>query len=166
MGNTQGPRLGCKGTIYERFERLVAVANEPHPILGTPCWEWVGSRMWQGYGNFSRLGRSSCMRAHRASWELHVGPVPDGLFVLHRCDNRGCVAPHHLFLGTAADNTADMMSKGRDGLSKMTDDEKREALCKLAAGESALEVAAMYGVSRSLMYKLKNKRVSLRLHSV
>jgi hypothetical protein len=76
------------------------------------CWEWPGTRNWYGYGQLQIDGRT--LRAHRVSWERHVGPIPPGLFVLHRCDNPPCVRPDHLFLGTQADNMADKMRKGRE----------------------------------------------------
>ena len=72
---------------------------------------WTGSRDRKGYGKLKRE-RHICA-AHRLSWEFNFGPIPDGMLILHRCDNPPCVRPDHLLLGTAADNTADMISKGR-----------------------------------------------------
>lgn len=76
------------------------------------CWTW---KRTSGYGILSVGPRGAAVRhyAHRLSWELHNGPIPDGMFVLHRCDNPPCVRPDHLFLGTQTDNMQDCAAKGR-----------------------------------------------------
>lgn len=99
----------------ERFWRYV---NKDGPIvresLGA-CWLWTGYVTKQGYGHIKKdhTAGGTMIAAHRASYELHVGPIHDGLFVCHACDNPPCVNPAHLWLGTTQDNTADKMAKGR-----------------------------------------------------
>lgn len=76
------------------------------------CWHWTGQSSGKlGYGRIAWA--RSFVLAHRVSWEIHHGPIPAGLFVCHRCDTPSCVRPDHLFLGTPADNTRDMLAKGR-----------------------------------------------------
>lgn len=76
------------------------------------CWEWIGRRLPFGHGHFD-VAHGQPMLAHRYSWELVNGTIPDDLCVLHRCDNPPCVNPAHLFLGTRTDNNRDKSAKGR-----------------------------------------------------
>lgn len=78
---------------------------------GDGCWEWIGEKHPDGYGQMTRERKT--LKMHRVSWELANGEIPSGMFVLHSCDTPWCVRPDHLFLGTQADNIRDAMHKGR-----------------------------------------------------
>jgi len=94
-----------------RFFAKTKLATEIRPGMATPCLEWQASRLPRGYGRFGFAGKPEL--AHRVAWTFANGPIPTELCVLHKCDNPPCVAADHLFLGTNADNTYDMMAKGR-----------------------------------------------------
>ena len=114
------------------------------------CWEWDRAKTTNGYGTI--FDGAKPMAAHRASWTLHHGPIPPGMFVCHHCDNPPCVNPSHLFLGTAADNTHDAMIKGRmlqKGVypwSRLTREQVQEIRELIRLGHSRSRIAAKYGV--------------------
>lgn len=120
-----------------------------HGPRGT-CWLWIGQHGPRGYGQFSnRQGYSAY--AHRAAWELARGKIPAGLKVLHKCDTPLCVRPSHLFVGTQADNMADMQKKGRahrvgrkgtaNHRARLTDEQVREIRRRAASGEAQNKLA-------------------------
>ncbi len=104
-------RVYSSRTLEDRFNEKWT----PEPFSG--CWLWTAGVMVGGYGQiFIRSlddGRKKFDGAHRVSWRLFKGEIPEGMFVCHRCDTQSCVNPDHLFLGTAADNTRDSIQKGR-----------------------------------------------------
>lgn len=129
-------------------------------LVDTPleaCWEWTGSR-WNGYGTLSGDGGAT-LKAHRASWSLFRGEIPNGLHVLHHCDNRACVRPSHLFLGTNRDNMQDMVNKGRsnrgekNGQSRLTEQLVRDIRAARKSGETLSSIAARIGVDHVTVWQ-------------
>ncbi len=134
-------------TIEERFWSKVDKG-----LLSEGCWIWTASQSDWGYGYFSVDGRMK--KAHRVSWTIVNGEIPEGLHVLHRCDNPPCVNPSHLFLGTHQDNMADHVAKGRtsgasgehNGRARLSIAEVRKIRERLAAGLAQKDIAGEFGV--------------------
>lgn len=125
------------------------------------CWLWLGFRNRGDYGQFGIANRT--VRAHRYSYEVHVGPIPRGLHVLHRCDTPSCVNPAHLFLGTQLDNVCDMTAKGRrvdhigvkHGMAKLTEAQVIEIRRRRKVeGTKYRDLANEYGVCLRTMAML------------
>lgn len=127
------------------------------------CWEWQGGKDACQYGRIHMKSRRHTL-AHRYSYELHNGPIPNGLLVLHECDNPPCVNPKHLFLGTKIDNNADKSAKGRQargvgcGISKFTEDDIRDMRQLHANGISQQAIAVRYNTdSSNVSYIVRHK---------
>ena len=146
--------------LAERFWEKVARSDA--------CWEWQGHRDAKGYGMIGLPRSRRVDRAHRVAWTLVNGPIPRRMCILHHCDNRACVRPDHLFLGTQADNVADMISKGRgrsmagdahparrpgarigerNGRARLTADDVRRIRMMRSEGLEYRVIAAHFGVA-------------------
>ena len=121
------------------------------------CWPWQAASTTKGYGIYTRgkLGKRR-VYAHRYAYEMLVGPIPDGMFCMHKCDNPSCVNPKHLTVGTCSDNLRDMVMKGRSSrgekrwCAKLTEDDVRAIRTRYATGKvSTYSLAGEYGASQS-----------------
>jgi hypothetical protein len=128
--------------LRERFEALFV--RDPNE-----CWRWIGKVRVYGMMTVNRVS----VGAHRVSWELHRGPIPAGLRVLHRCDSPTCVNPEHLFLGTNADNMIDMILKGRGKKAKLTADDVRAIR---ADPRGCKKLARVYGVHPTQIIRIRS----------
>lgn len=131
------------------------------------CWNWIGARDPKGYGRV-RIGNQTEL-AHRVAWVEQNGPIPDGLFACHHCDNPSCVNPDHLFLGTVRDNAHDMVAKGRSakndrrgediGTAKLTVRQVQEMRAMYVPKVVTQPMlAALFGVSRSTVSAIVSGR--------
>lgn len=142
------------------------VLEEPN----TGCWLWKGFLEADGYGRFALPGRK-IGAAHRVAWTLFKGDVPTGLFVCHKCDIRDCVNPDHLFLGTPAENHADMKRKGRstrgakNPRAKLQSAQVLEIHSLLAAGKTTAQIARYFGVSLGTIRSIRNGNRWGHLHA-
>jgi hypothetical protein len=121
----------CNAMHYD-YERVLRL---------TKCVEWSGARSGDGYGAVYIDGKQRA--AHRVAWEKAKGVIPDGMWILHRCDNPLCVNPDHLFLGTAKDNT-------QDSRAKLTEDDVRKMVA-LSVEKRQSQIARDFGVSDALV---------------
>lgn len=155
--------------VSRRFWEKVREADEPHPILGTKCMIWTacvdgGGKVHggKGYGRMSIKRRLEA--AHRVSWAIHCGDIPDGMCVLHKCDVRTCVNPEHLFLGTVDDNNKDMASKlrgthGTKAYAAKLSDRKVVMIRHLVKnGMDASSAGRLFGVTKSVAREAASRR--------
>lgn len=153
--------------IRSRWKQLMRSFEERvERITESGCWFWMGQIKRRGYP-YGRWYIGLRERyAHRLAWMLFRGPIPAGMRVLHRCDVPFCVNPAHLFVGTAADNTHDMVRKGRarwnpdsrgerNGNAKLTADQVAEIRASSLPGTV---LAAKYGVSSTLIYFIRKNK--------
>lgn len=157
-GTPERDRRG--GPALERFWSYVAKGESD------ACWMWRGKE--KRYGKLFRKAQDGGpILAHRFSYELHHGPIPDGMFVCHRCDTPKCVNPAHLFLGTPQDNMDDMHAKGRarpgaargenKPQAKLTEAKVRELRAR--KGQSATALSKEYGVTTRTIYQIWNREI-------
>lgn len=146
--------------VYERKkkpleERFYAMLSRPSP---TDCWEWQGAKDPKGYGRFNVGGATRL--AHRISWSLKHGEISDKALLCHKCDNRACCNPDHLYPGDHADNVRDMVSRRRfehgerHHSSKLTTEEVRQI--RSINGVYQETIAGLYGISGSLVSMIKS----------
>lgn len=145
--------------------------------IGAPdnrgCRNWIAAKFSTGYGAFQYEGRPR--RAHRIIWEFSHGPIPNGLFVLHKCDNPACVNIEHLWLGSNQENMDDKVSKGRQTRNgggpfgemnknaKLTAGDILQIRAARAAGVNQYHLADKYGVSQTTICRIVNGRAWRRV---
>lgn len=126
------------------------------------CWLWIGAKCSYGYGNFRIMinGVRPAIKAHRASYMLtNHTEIPLRMCICHKCDNRLCVNPDHLFLGTHADNSSDMVNKGRSARGQkigicILNEEKVKKIRELRSKYSITEIAKQFNVSRGCIWNI------------
>lgn len=154
------PRTKKQKPVNQYFDERYS----PEPISG--CWLWAGTYQSQGYGVANHKKVKGL--AHRLSYTLHKGPIPDGMHVCHTCDNPACVNPDHLWIGTHQDNHKDKVNKGRasggslkgmaHNMRKLTDDSVREIRRLCSDGFTQTGVGRLFGVSQGQVWAIVTGR--------
>jgi hypothetical protein len=145
-------------SIEERFLDKVVMVPE------AGCWLWMGYTTKDGHGKFWHLG--AMPTAHRASWAIFNGPIPEGMQVLHKCDVACCVNPHHLYLGTNQDNVRDRVARGRSAPvdkenapnAKLSPEAVAAIRRKYAMGSTQWDLSYEFKISRSQIGNIVNNR--------
>ena len=157
------PSFGGNLNMRKTKTVMTRLMEQVEPDLISGCWLCTARPDENGYPKIKIGGRTGKLkRAHRVSYELHKGPIENGLHVLHKCDVPACVNPAHLFLGTNADNVADRVSKGRSASfhgsdhprAVLTDQQVRDILALKGTGIPGKKVAESYPVHWSQIYRI------------
>lgn len=141
---------GDENRLWSRF----------HEVDG--CWVWQGATQAPGYGRISWGG--VYWYTHRLAWRLVHGPIPEGMFVCHTCDNPPCIRPAHLFLGSPKDNIADASGKGRmhpgesHGMARLTVPQVHAIRARLADGHRPVDIAPDFGIHPNTVHNIKHGR--------
>lgn len=143
--------------LDDRFWSKVRKSNEG-------CWIWTANKNNKGYGLFRPGGLAPKRLAHRLSYEDANGRIPDGMVVMHSCDNPSCVNPDHLSAGTMADNSRDAVVKSRYANQKLTDAQVIALLRDYVSGKGTVEISAKFGISRKSVNDYTSGKVRRRLH--
>lgn len=126
---------------------------------GGGCWLWQHAKAGKGYGRIKRDGRMQY--AHRVSYEIAVGEIPEGSLVCHKCDNPACINPAHLFLGSNDENMEDMVKKGRQARGESASAaalNEEQVLSIRASGLGKRQLARVFGVSESAVRHIRKRR--------
>jgi hypothetical protein len=131
-----------------------------YSVADNGCWQWNGYKLRHGYGAFKHKGKM--LTAHRESYKLHKGEIPDGLCVCHTCDNRSCINPAHLWLGTTQDNTRDRTEKGRSAKGVRAAGAKLQehdvyTIRGMAAYTPRKQIAGLYNLNLRTVFKILTK---------
>lgn len=151
----------CSKRCYDESRKATRVSRFFSKVNKTNgCWLWTAAKR-KKYGVFDGSG----MYAHRFSYEYHIGEIPTGMYVCHKCDNGSCVNPDHLFLGTPQDNVSDMVSKGRHRFgsgsprSKITESDAAAIRSEYAQGGiTGKALGAKYGISEAQVFSIYYRR--------
>lgn len=148
-------------TPKQRFEEKVGRPTSKG------CWPWIGARLTTNYGAF-RLGGKT-VPANRAAYMIYRGEIPKGMYVCHTCDDRGCVNPKHLWLGTPRENVIDMVKKGRCKITRLTGSRHPQAKLKEAdipkikklksRGMTERKIAKLFEVSQRTIWGVLHRQV-------
>jgi len=153
-----------KNIPQEQMKKQLKICFDERVEKTETCWIWTGSKRPDGYGVFHAGGKTNATSAHRLSWKLYHGEIPEGLVLRHMCDNPICVNPDHLKLGTLKDNSTDRILAGnscpgsKNSKAKLDEEKVKEIKNLIQIGLSGAEIGRRFGVTRTCINAIKNSR--------